>query len=93
MANFIQADNNELIIITNKVVVTSNLNTIENYIKNINVVNSNEVMSPRFVQSKSYLKILSIFYHIKDTNLSITSDIVEKVLYPTHIFNNVVFTS
>jgi len=90
MADYIQADNRELIITTNKVAVISDLNIIENYIKNINVVDSNEVMFPRFVQSKSYLKILGIFYHIKDIYLSITSDIVEKVLYPTH---NIVFTS
>jgi len=93
MADFIQADNRKLIITTNKVAVISDLNIIENYIKNINVVDSNEVMSPRFVQFKSYLKVLGIFYYTKDTNLSITLDIVEKVLYPTYIFNNIVFTS
>ena len=93
MTDFIQANNRRLIITTNKVIVISDLNTIENYIKNIDIANSNEVISPRLLQSKSYLKILDIFYYIKDTDLSIISDVVEKVLHYTHIFNNVVLVS
>ena len=34
---------------------------------------------------KSYLKILSITYFIENTNLLLTSDIVEKVIKTTHI--------
>jgi len=45
MANFIYKDNRGLIITTNKVVATSNLNIIKSYIKNVNVVNLNEIMS------------------------------------------------
>lgn len=93
MTDFIQANNRRLIITTNKVIVISDLNTIENYIKNIDIANSNEVISPRLLQSKSYLKILDISYYIKDTDLSIISDVVEKVLQYTHIFNNVVLVS
>ena len=93
MTDFIQANNRRLIITTNKVIVISDLNTIENYIKNIDITNSNEVISPRLLQSKSYLKILDISYYIKDTDLSIISDVVEKVLQYTHIFNNVVLVS
>ena len=93
MTDFIQANNRRLIITTNKVIVISDLNTIENYIKNIDIANSNEVISPRLLQFKSYLKILDIFYYIKDTDLFIISDVVEKVLQYTHIFNNVVLVS
>jgi len=93
MTDFIQANNRRLIITTNKVIVISDLTTIENYIKNIDIANSNEVISPRLLQSKSYLKILDIFYYIKDTDLSIISDVVEKVLQYTHIFNNIVLVS
>jgi len=64
----------------NNIVATSDLNTIENYIKNIDVVNSNDIMSPKLPQSKLYLKILDIPSYIKETNLLITIDIVERVI-------------
>jgi len=47
LANFIQADNKGLTITTNKVISTSDLSIIEKYIKNINVVDSNNVLSLR----------------------------------------------
>lgn len=93
IADFIQVDNGELVIITNKIAATSNFNTIEQYIENVDVVNSNEIISPRLPQSKSYLKILGISYYIKDTNVPILSDIVEKVIQTTHIFNDIVLAS
>jgi len=60
MTNFIRADNIRLTITTNKVVSILDLNTIENYIKNIDVINLNNVILPKISQSKSYLKILGI---------------------------------
>jgi len=93
MANFIQVNNRGLVIITNKIAAISNFNTIKQYIKNIDVVDSNEVISPRLLQSKSYLKILGIPYYIKDTNVPISSDIVEKFIQTTYIFNNIVLAS
>jgi len=50
-------------------------------------------MLPRLPQSKSYIKILCISYLIKDTNVPITTNIVEKVLQFTHIFNDIVLAS
>ncbi len=47
MADFYGKYNKELVIITNKVAAILDLNTIENYIKNIDVVNSSDIMSPR----------------------------------------------
>ena len=93
MADFIWADNRGLIITTNKVTATSDLNTIENYIKNSNVIDLNKVMFSRLLYFKSYLKILGILYFTKDTNVPITLDVVKKVLQSTHIFNDVIFTS
>ena len=58
--------------------------------KNLNNINSSNVMSPRLPQSKSYLKILSIPYFVKNTNLLLTSNITEEVLETTYIFNDVV---
>ena len=50
-------------------------------------------MSLGLPQSKSYLKILGIPYYIENTNLLITTDIIERVLQTTHIFNNTILTS
>ena len=50
------------IITTNKVTSTLDLNTIKIYIKNINVIDSNEVISLKLPQSKLYLKILDILH-------------------------------
>jgi len=86
--NFIRSDNKSIIVTTNKVAATSNFNIVKDYMKNLS-----NMMSLRLTQLKSYLKILSILYFVEDTNLSLTFDIVEKVLKTTHIFNDVVLTS
>jgi len=71
----------------------SDLNKIENYIKNINVVDSNNIISLRLSQSKLYLEILNILYYIKDTNLLIITDIVKRALQITYIFNDTILIS
>ena len=88
--NFICSDNKEILITTNKVAATSDLNIIEKYMKNLNKVDSSDIMSLRLLQFKSYLKILSIPYFIKKTNLPIISDIVENIIKSIYIFNNIV---
>lgn len=45
--NFICSDNKGLLLITNKVAASSNLNFIEKYFKELNDVDRNEVISPR----------------------------------------------
>ena len=61
--------------------------------KNLNKVDSSDIMSLRLLQFKSYLKILSIPYFIKKTNLPIISDIVENIIKSIYIFNNIVLAS
>jgi len=63
------------------------------YIKNIDIVDSKDVIVPQSPQSKSYLKILDILYIIEDTNTPVSSKIVEQILQFTYIFNNVVLVS
>ena len=46
-ADFIHSDNKGIIITTNKITLTSDMNIIEKYMKNLNDVDSNEVMSLR----------------------------------------------
>lgn len=50
-------------------------------------------MSLRLLQSKLYLKILSISYFVKNTNLLLSSDIVKIVIKSTYILNNIVLVS
>ena len=47
LVNFIHPDTAGIIIITNKVATSLNLQTIEQYIKGTNHINSNKVESPR----------------------------------------------
>jgi len=46
MTDFIKADQQELTIMTNKVALTLDLSTIKKYIKNIDVMDSENIMSP-----------------------------------------------
>ena len=47
MADFIQANHRGLAITTNKVVFTLDFNTIKRYIKNVNIIDSNDIMVQR----------------------------------------------
>ena len=78
---------------TNKVTSSLDLSTIERYIKNIDIIDSEDIIASKLSQSKSYLKILGIPYLIKDTNVPITSDVVKRVIKTIYIFNNVTLTS
>ena len=69
------------------------LNIIEKYIKELNNVNIINAISPRVLQSKSYLKILGISYFIKNTNLPIILDFIKSVIKSTYILNDIVLTS
>jgi len=79
-ADYICSDNKSKVITTNKVAASSNLNIVKKYIKELNNVDLNNIMSPRLLQSKSYLKILDIPYFIKDTNFPIMPNIIERVI-------------
>ena len=90
VVDFIRFDNKDIIITTNKVVAISDLNIVDEYMKNLNDIDSSDIMSPSLPQSKLYLKILNILYFVKDNNLSLTSDIIERIIETSHIFNNIV---
>jgi len=80
LADFMHVDSKGMVITTNKVAANSNLNIIKKYIKNVDNVNMNKVLSPRLSQLKYYLKILDISYYVEDTNLLIIADIVKRVI-------------
>jgi len=66
---------------------------VEKYMKKLNDVDVSDVMSLRLSQLKSYLKILDITYFIKNTNLSVTLDIIKRVIKTSYIFDNTVLAS
>ena len=86
-------NNRDIIITTYKVAVWSDIKIIEKYMKDLNDIDLTKVMNLRLSQSKSYFKILEIFYFIKNTNLSISSDIIDGIIRSIHIFDNIILLS
>ena len=82
-------DQNIIVIITNKVAFSSDLQIIENYIKNIKNINSEDMEFSYLPQLKSYLKISGILYLMENTNMLVSSGIVKSILKINHIFNNI----
>ena len=78
---------------TNKVTSQFNLNTIESYIKNINIINIEVIMTFYLPQSKSYLKIIGISYIMEDSKIPINSNIVKSIFKSIYIFNNIYLAS
>lgn len=77
----------------NKATSPSDLQMIENYIKNAKYINSNDVNVPHLLQSKFYLKMIGIPYLIENTNTPINSIVVEIILKNNYIFNNISLAS
>ena len=92
-ADYIHSDNKGIVIMTNKIAIFSDLNIVEKYMKELNDIDLNNIMSSRLPQSKSYLKILGISYYLEDTNLSIMPDIIKRVIKCIYMFNNIVLAS
>ena len=66
---------------------------VKKYMKELNNVDTSNVMSHRLPQSKSYLKILDISYFVEDTNILIISDIIKRIIKTSYIFDNIVLAS
>ena len=93
MADFVHIDQVDIIIVTNKVTSALNLQTIEKYVKNTNLIDAAKVNVPHFSQPKSYLKIIGILYLLENTNTPISTDVVKSIIKSNHIFNNIVVVS
>ena len=93
MADFIYVDNKGIIIITNNIVSSLDLQIIEKYVKSLVCINTEYVEFLRLPQSKLYLKIIGVLYLAENTNFHITFDDIKQILKSNHIFNNVVLTS
>ena len=89
IVDFICQETSGVTIVTNKVTSALNLQTIENYVKNANYIESTVVEVSYLPQSKSYLKITDISYLGEFTNVPIISDVVQEIFKKNHIFNNI----
>ena len=92
--DFIQSDPVGITVVTNKVLLLSNLLIIENYVKNLESINLSQVELPHLPQFKSYLKIIGIsfFPHGNLQDHLNTSDI-ELIIKQNHMFNNITLVS
>ena len=88
LADFIHKVSNGIIITTNKVVAASDLKTIKKYLQS--VYNLDSIKSSYSPMSKLYLKIIKLLYILEQTNFIITSELIEKVIKETHIFNDII---
>ena len=60
MVNFIHIDHRDLIVTSNRVALQLKISIISKYVKNYNNIDVNDIQDTDLLQSKSYLKILSI---------------------------------
>jgi len=94
LVDFIRSDASSVTVITNKVAVQSDLYIIENYIKKIDGIDTINIDTPCFPQSKSYLKIIGIPYCSHDNlNKCLTPNNIKDIIKQNQIFNNIVLVS
>jgi len=93
IADFIHTGDKEIVITTNDVSSSSDLQEIEKYVKNSLITDAEQISSLRLPQSKSYLKIVGILYINERTTMHISLDDIESILKSNHVFNNIILTS
>ena len=81
-------------IVTNKVSQQSDLQIIDQYVKNSNDINALQVEEPYLPQSKLYLKIIGILFFFQDNAQDcLISNDVKLILKQNQIFNNITLVS
>ena len=94
LVNYIQSDPLDITIVTNKISQQSDLQIINQYVKNSNNINTLQVEESHLPQSKSYLKIIGIPFFIHgNTQECLTSSDVKTILKQNQIFNNITLVS
>jgi len=90
LVDYICSDPLGISVITNKVSLQSDLQIINQYIKNSEDINTLQVDKPCLLQSKSYLKIIGISYFTHGNSQDyLTSSDVETILKQNQIFDNI----
>ena len=91
LVDYIRSDNTGISVVVNKIAQQSDISIINNYLKNLNDINSLQVEDSRFPMSKSYLKITGIPYFPYSDNqqTKLSSDNIQNILKQNHIFDNI----
>ena len=87
LVNFIHLNPLGITIITCKVALVSNLQVIENYVKSTNYIDSTGIEVLYLLQSKFYLKIISILYYQEGSINPIILNIIENIIKQNQIFD------
>jgi len=93
IADYIQKELIGITIIINKVGSSSNIQVIENFVKNMENINFEDIELLRLPQSKSYLKIIDFPYFIENSNIPILLNFVETIIKSNYVFNNLLLVS
>ena len=94
LVDFIYSDISNITIVTNKVVVQSDIYIIKNYVKKVKDIDTVNIDILWLPQSKSYLKIIGILYFsYNSSNECLTPSEVESIIKQNQIFNNIVLMS
>jgi len=95
LVDYIRSDNAGISVVVNKIAQQSDISIIDNYIKNLNDINSLQVEDARLLMSKSYLKITGIPYYPYSDNhqTKLSSDDIQNILKQNHIFDNISLVS
>ena len=93
IADFIHIDDKGIVVTTNNVVSSSDLQKIEKYVKNSLSSDTDKISLTRLPQSKSCLKIMGIPFISEKTNSYIALDEIKDILKNNHIFSNIVLIS
>ena len=94
LVDYLHSENSGITVITNKVAQQSDMSIIDNYVKNLNDINSLQVNEPWLPKSKSYLKIIGIsFFPHANSQDKLISDDIKVILKQNYIFNNISLVS
>jgi len=93
IADYIQKELIGITIIINKVGSSSDIQVIENFVKNMENINFEDIELLRLPQSKSYLKIIDFPYFIENSNIHILLNFVETIIKSNYVFNNLLLVS
>ena len=93
LVNFIWSEQLGIIVVTYKVASLSDLQIIENYIKNVKCIDASSVDVSCLLQLKSYLKIIDISYYLHNNSQKhLLSSDIEDIIKQNQIFDNIVLT-
>jgi len=66
---------------------------MEKYFKRLKDINVDKNITPCLLQSKSYLKILEVFYYRNNSSMPITNFQVKEILSQLDMFNDITLAS